>query len=253
MQSKIGSQQDANNFRTSEAHFKVSAAGNQAPIQELCLTRLRNALFDGRYGRRLTREEEVRHNIKEGWPEGAIFIADVATVHAAGTTPGGNGARTLLEEVTFPPLPLLPDATGVANGFRSFPIAPSHKVIVAEHMPPEWSRQRTECLVPQLLRELHHAASSAKVSGSVWQVQLAPDHLAQLKQMASPAVALLEKWRAYKRFDTVEPAILHPDLVYQSVNTASSLSSSAMLTMPECGAGAVAFGATFWTGNQSIF
>ena len=55
---------------------------------------------DNRYKRRLTRAEELKHNVKDVWPEGAVFIGDAATLHVAGSTPGGKGARSLLDEAS---------------------------------------------------------------------------------------------------------------------------------------------------------
>ena len=54
---------------------------------------------DDRLGRRLTREEELKHNIKDVWPEGAVFIGDAATLHEAALT-AGDSKRSLLEEVS---------------------------------------------------------------------------------------------------------------------------------------------------------
>jgi len=74
----------------------------------------------------------------------------------------------------------------------------------------------------QLLRELHQAATSAKVPGSVWQVMLSHDHLKQLKEMASPALPLLEKWGACKRFAPIDPAMAATDLLHNAVRISTS-------------------------------
>jgi len=62
-------------------------------------TQLESSFCDVRYGRRLTREEELKHGVKDVWPEGAVFVGDAETLHAAGTASGGRGPRSLLEEV----------------------------------------------------------------------------------------------------------------------------------------------------------
>ena len=70
----------------------------------------------------------------------------------------------------------------------------------------------------QLLKQLHACAASAKVSGSVWQVMLAPHHLEELKEMGSPAVAVLDKWSRFKRFAPMDPAMASADLIHNAVS-----------------------------------
>jgi len=46
---------------------------------------------------------------------------------------------------------------------------------------------------------------------------LSHHHLAELKIMKSPALAILERWRPIKRFETLDPAMATSDLVHNAV------------------------------------